>query len=76
MSSGFENENEILNELISVQSFDELNLNLKKLVLKLNKNKIPNSFTAKKYGGSNKADLSIIIDNIEYNISVKKRFRE
>jgi hypothetical protein len=72
MSSGFENENEIVNEFIRVLSFEQLNNNLQRLILKLNDNKIPSKFTAKKYGGSHKADLSLIIDDIEYNISVKK----
>ena len=72
MCSGFDNENEIVNEFIRVLTFYELNENLQRIVLKLNKNKIPNNITAKKYGGINKADISIILDGVEINISVKK----
>jgi hypothetical protein len=72
MSTGFDNENEIIYEFVNNKTYLDLNDNLKRVVLTINNNKIPNTFSAKKYGGSNKADLSIIIDEKEYNISVKK----
>ena len=72
MSSGFDNENEIINEFVKNNNYLNLNDNLKKVLLKINNNKIPNTFHAKKYGGTSKADLSIIVDEKEYYISVKK----
>lgn len=72
MISGFENENEIINEFVNKSNFQDLNNNLKKVVLVINNGKIPYSFSAKKYGGTSKADLSIIINGKEFNVSVKK----
>jgi hypothetical protein len=72
MSTGFENEDEIIYEFVTTTNYKDLNENLKRVVLTINNNKIPNTFNSKKYGGANKADLSIILDHKEYFISVKK----
>jgi hypothetical protein len=69
--SGFKNENDIILALDS-KNFTDLNVNLQKMVLKINDNKTPNSITAKKYAGKDKADLSVILDGKESKISVKK----
>ncbi len=69
--SGFKNENDII-EALDGKKFNDLNDNLQKMVLKINDNKTPNSITAKKYAGKDKADLSVILDEKESKISVKK----
>jgi hypothetical protein len=71
MSTGFENENEIIFEFINKSNYLDLNNNLKKVILTLNNNQIPKSFSAYKYGGGDKADLSIVIDSKEFKLSVK-----
>ena len=68
--TGFDNEKQIIEVLDNVQ-FSKLNNNLKKAILKINNNKKPSIILAKKYGGHDKADLSIILDGKEYSISVK-----
>lgn len=72
MSSGFDNENEFIEHFNKANTFEELNNNLQKVVLKVNTGKIPNKIGAKKYGGANKADLSILLDDKEFSVSVKK----
>lgn len=69
--SGFKNENDIIAALDG-KNFADLNANLKEMVLKINDDKTPNSITAKKYAGKDKADLSVILDGKESKISVKK----
>ena len=68
--TGFDNEKQIIEALDNVH-FSKLNNNLKKAILKINNNKKPSIISAKKYGGQDKADLSIILDGNEYSISVK-----
>lgn len=72
MSTGFENENKIISEFVNKMNYRDLNDNLKNVLLTINNNRMPKSFSSKKYGGKNKADLSITIDGKEYMISVKK----
>lgn len=69
--NGFDNENQIINTINTVP-FNNLSLDLKNALIKMNGCKIPNSLSAEKYGGTDKADLSITIDNKEYFVSVKK----
>lgn len=69
--TGFKNEKQIINELNS-KDFTNLSKDLQNGIIKINKGKIPLNISAKKYGGTDKADLSLTIDNIEYFISVKK----
>jgi len=72
MTTGTENENEIISEFVNKMDYRDLNDNLKNVLLIINNNRKPKSFSSKKYGGKNKADLSITIDGKEYMISVKK----
>ena len=72
MSTGTENENEIIFEFVNKMNYRDLNDNLKNVLLTINNNRMPKSFSSKKYGGKNKADLSITVDGKEYMISVKK----
>ena len=69
--NGFQNENEIIHN-IQNNSFNNISIDLKRAILKINKGIIPTIIDAKKYGGTDKADLSISLDNKEYFISVKK----
>ena len=69
--NGFDNENQIRNTINSVQ-FDNLSSDLKNALMKMNGGNAPNSLSSKKYGGTDKADLSITIDNNKYFVSVKK----
>ncbi|WP_417881658.1 hypothetical protein [Xanthomarina gelatinilytica] len=69
--NGFDNENQIINTINSVP-FDNLSSDLKNALIKMNGGNTPKVLSAKKYGGSNKADLSITIDGNVYFVSVKK----
>lgn len=69
--NGFENEKQIRDTINSVP-FNNLSSDLKNALIKMNGGNIPNSLSAEKYGGTDKADLSIIIDNKKYFVSVKK----
>lgn len=69
--NGFDNEKEIIKEL-STKSFQQLNSNMQRVILKLNCNNIPDSISAVKYGGADKADICIRIDEDDYFVSVKK----
>lgn len=69
--NGFDNEKELI-ESINSKSFNGLSENLKNALIKINGGNIPNSLCAEKYGGADKADLSITIDNKQYFLSVKK----
>jgi hypothetical protein len=71
MARGFENENEIIFEFINNSNYLDLNENLRKVILTLNNNQIPNFFSANKYGGGDKADLSIVLDGKEFKLSIK-----
>lgn len=69
--NGFDNEKQIISTINSVP-FKNLSTNLKNVLLKINNGKVPKILSAKKYGGTDKADLSLSIDDKEYFISVKK----
>lgn len=69
--SGFQNEINIINYL-NTTPFNQLELTHQKLILKLNNNRLPQTITAKKYGGQDKADIAIVVDGIEYLFSIKK----
>jgi hypothetical protein len=69
--NGFDNENQIRNTINSVP-FYNLSSDLKNALIKINDGNTPNSLSAEKYGGIDKADLSITIDNNKYFVSVKK----
>ena len=69
--NGFENEDQIRNTINTV-SFDNLSTDLKNALIKMNGGNIPNSLSAEKYGGTDKADLALTIENKQYFISVKK----
>lgn len=69
--NGFDNEKQIISTINSVP-FKNLSTNLKNVLLKINNGKVPKILSAKKYGGTDKADLSLTIDDKEYFISVKK----
>jgi len=72
MITGIDNENQFVICFNRANNFFDLNKNLQKIVLKLNNDIIPSKISAIKYGGTNKADLSIKLDENEYTISVKK----
>ena len=69
--NAFNNEDEIINTLKCV-SYQNLSSDLKKALIKINDGVTPNALSAEKYGGSNKADLAIVMDNKKYFVSVKK----
>ena len=69
--NGFENEKQIIETINSVV-FDNLSKNLQDVIKKINNGCVPKNLSAKKYGGSDKADLSISVDKKNYFISVKK----
>ena len=45
MSTGFENENEIISEFVNKMNYRDLNDNLKNVLLTINNNRIPKSFS-------------------------------
>ena len=69
--NGFENENQII-DLLNQKDLQFLSKDLQNVIIKINKGKKPNNISATKYGGNNKADLSINLDGKKYLISVKK----
>ena len=69
--NGFDNEKQIINTINTV-AFENLSTDLKNVLIKINNGKIPKSLSSEKYGGTDKADLSLTIDNEQYFISVKK----
>ena len=69
--NGYENENQII-ETINSTSFENLSVDLKYALTKINNGNIPKTLSANKYGGADKADLSLTIDGNLYFISVKK----
>lgn len=69
--NGFENESDFI-DYINSNKFEKLNFNLKTQILKINNSKIPNIIKAEKCAGRNKADIILNIDNVEFNISIKK----
>lgn len=69
--NGFENEKQII-EILNSEEFDGLSEALKKVLIKINKGQIPESISAKRYAGTDKADLSVVLDKKEYYLSVKK----
>ena len=72
MPNGFVNENEIVYEFSNNKNYEELNQNLQNVLLTVNNNIIPNSYKVRKIGGANKADFSILLDDKEIYISIKK----
>lgn len=69
--TGFQNEDNIMNYL-NTTPFDDLNEIHQKFILDINKGVIPKKILAKKYAGTNKADIGVIIDDNEYLFSIKK----
>lgn len=69
--NGFDNEKQIINTINTV-AFENLSTDLKNVLIKINNGNIPTSLSSEKYGGTDKADLSLTIDNKQYFISVKK----
>ena len=45
MSTGFENENEIISEFVNKMNYRDLNDNLKNVLLTINNNRMPKSFS-------------------------------
>jgi len=69
--NGFDNEKQIINTLNTV-AFENLSTDLKNVLIKINNGNIPKSLSSEKFGGTDKTDLSLTIDNKQYFISVKK----
>jgi hypothetical protein len=69
--TGFQNEDNIINYL-NTTSFNDLNIIHQKFILDINKGKKPQKIFANKYGGPNKADIGVTIDDNEYLFSIKK----
>lgn len=70
MKTGFDNENE-LKEAIDGKEYDQLNSNLKKIILKTFKNK-DGKIKCVSGGGGNKSDIVISIGEESHTFSVKK----
>lgn len=69
--NGFQNEIQLFNSLNGQQYFD-LNPNLQKFIFEINKSVPKDKIIANKIGGENKSDLLIIVDNKQFNVSIKK----
>ena len=69
--NGFKNEDSIIN-YINTTSFEMMEIIHQKLILSLNNSLQPETISARKYGGQNKADIGITIDGDEFFFSIKK----
>ena len=69
--NGFENE-KIIVETINNNDFSNLSTDFQNAIIKINSGTIPKTLSAKQYGGTDKADLSIVSDGKVNYVSVKK----
>ena len=71
MISGFKNEDDLLLSLNN-KIFKDLDSNLKSLILFIHKKKPNSIINCFKIGGEFKTDLTVRVDDKQYNLSIKK----